>query len=74
MNKLSKERNEELERMINLINEVVEIYEQHQGEPQEKPEITCPQCQKNQQIISVIGKAKNMFISVVNAVAGYANK
>ncbi|AJO16843.1 hypothetical protein OIO07_22000 [Bacillus paralicheniformis] len=46
MNKLSKERNEELERMINLINEVVEIYEQHQGEPQEKPEITCPQCQK----------------------------
>lgn len=37
MKKLSKELEEGLERVPNLIEEVLQIYEQHQGEPENKP-------------------------------------
>nr|WP_284929224.1 hypothetical protein [Bacillus subtilis] len=43
---LPKELLEELERTTFLLNEVIEIYEQHEGEPEEKPAITCPSCHK----------------------------
>ena len=43
---LPKELLEELERTIFLLNEVIEIYEQHEGEPAEKPAITCPHAVK----------------------------
>lgn len=44
MKKLSKELEEGLERVPNLIEEVLQIYEQHQGEPENKPGVSCPSC------------------------------
>lgn len=44
MKKLSKELEEGLERVPKLIEEVLQIYEQHQGEPENKPGVSCPSC------------------------------
>lgn len=40
----TKELDEEIKRV--LVDDVLEVYEQHDGEPNIKPGVTCPSCLK----------------------------
>ncbi|WP_411685364.1 hypothetical protein ACLQ7P_09495 [Bacillus subtilis subsp. subtilis] len=42
----TKELDEELKRVLKMFDDVLEVYEQHDGEPDIKPGITCPSCLK----------------------------
>ncbi|XOT26483.1 hypothetical protein ACLQ7P_17145 [Bacillus subtilis subsp. subtilis] len=42
----TKELDEELKRVLKMFDDVLEVYEQHDGEPDIKPGVTCPSCQR----------------------------
>ncbi|TDY57406.1 hypothetical protein [Bacillus subtilis] len=42
----TKELDKELKRVLKMFDDVLEIYEQHDGEPDIKPGVTCPSCLK----------------------------
>lgn len=68
---LQKEILEELERTTFLLNEVIEIYEQHQGEPEEKPAINCPSCRRESTnyVCDWFGTSMSIFIVSVAVVS-----
>ncbi|AMK71815.1 hypothetical protein ACIGLI_07355 [Bacillus subtilis] len=42
----TKELDEELKRVLKMFDDVLEIYEQYEGEPNIKPGVPCPSCQR----------------------------
>nr|WGD58686.1 hypothetical protein P5626_06955 [Bacillus subtilis] len=70
----TKELDEELKRVLKMFDDVLEVYEQHDGEPDIKPYVTCPSCQKNQLIMFATGMGISMYTLFVSVAVEYINK
>ncbi|MDL2030918.1 hypothetical protein QNK06_06470 [Bacillus subtilis] len=70
----TKELDEELKRVLKMFDDVLEVYEQHDGEPDIIPGVTCPSCQKNQLIMFVTGMEINMYTLFASVAVECINK